>query len=119
MKMKNLTEQEIKELEAWIAEDVMEWTLFKHPVLKIDCWKTGEKDWMNKDFWKPHKVEAHALRVLKKCIKKAKESNHAIELMEWKEGSVTLYSSNSLQASAPTLELTICLFAKELFGKDK
>ncbi len=132
-----MSETELRELGAWIAEHVM----LDSPRIEavaMNADETGvalwENEWITRSavrqFCKEHpqyhyverkiycqytRNEADALRVLKRCL-----IDEPVRIVHWTHsGQFELQSSDDdrIFPSAPTLELAICLFAKQLFAK--
>jgi hypothetical protein len=129
-----MTTQELRELDAWIAEHVMGW---KKVGLLADFTKgtficNTSADCLAEDWkkdgrtatWKPTTDSAAAMEVLKMCAEKCCVKMRHQDLGLWcvwqhqftgeMEGAL-----DNPEGNATTLELAICLFAKKLFGKDK
>lgn len=115
--MKELTEQE---LNAWVARNVMGWTLADR---KAMGWGDGEPVWMTGDNreegsptyqgFEPCGDRVAAMLVLEKCCKfSANACDIRENAGEWR---VACSSWHSLE-SAPTLPLAICRFAYKLFN---
>jgi hypothetical protein len=139
-----MTEQELRELDAWIAEHVMgyKWFLFHHDesltrqpyflLSQPSTWQVrhggtlveqGPKPTEEKDLGSVYKYTtdpAYAMEVLKKCAEK-----WIVTVELGKDGSGQSYAwvarlnlgTEDNFKCAPTLELAICLFAKQLFAK--
>lgn len=120
------TEQELRELDAWIAEHVMGWKarklnrrdLINHlmpPQSITDGFGKYDADPMfqtNVTGVPNYTTEpAAAMEVLKKCMDMA-----VVTLFEKAKGGYEV-RWQQMSASAETLELAICLFAKKLFTK--
>lgn len=122
-----MTDKEMRELDAWIAEHVMGWRLST----RGGSWRSTDPGWIDsenelqriQENWKPSTDPAAALEVLKKC---ADKSDMPIEIDRKRDNGgpwrvETGVLSQGLVAIAPrdqnTLELAICLFAKKLFSK--
>jgi hypothetical protein len=105
--------EQLFELDRWIAERIMG---YWRPIETKDIWKSPS----NKvSMGVPHysTSAADVMEVLKKC------GEHTADLQsmylgvvgdEWVMGHDNL----QLEVAAPTLELCICLFAKQLFATD-
>jgi len=116
--VKTNTPEELRELDAWIAEHVM--GLVRHP-----CWYTHEHwegVWRVPDGTKgfnkfrPTTDPAAAMAVLEKCAEVESPVSVAtcFEAGTW---SVFVGGHWDEKRSAETLPLAICLFAKALFSK--
>lgn len=129
-----MTTQELRELDEWIAEHVMEYRWW-FDVLALECmlcrpdetWPErkgfklhdgkpfGAKDFSDLSLFKPTTDPAAAMMVLEKCISGAGRSAFLTKTSDgWIVGFAT---GKSLSAFAETLPLAICLFAKQLFSK--
>ena len=140
-----MNEKELRELDAWIAENVMGYRRTQNPdEYTTDgqtlVWeRTGEhkesvlvgraythsgltreygKEMFSHSWthYRPTTDPAAAMMVWSKCLVKLRELGFAAEWMMWKDGTITIYASDDLQASAKTEPLAICLFAKKLFS---
>lgn len=119
-----MNDTELRELDAWIAEHVMGWTIFK----TTDDWhKAGSPtsrtiqvldQTPHFDIPKYTTDPAAAMMVLEKC---GSENTIAIYFGTdgvWHVEHENIYEDRvDFQAKAETLPLAICLFAKQLFSK--
>jgi hypothetical protein len=132
-----MTQQEMHDLDAWIAEHVFGWVKMnfnngytRHNYLN----KTKERanrfrkhDWAYGYHYVKHEPSytsdsAAAMEVLKKCILKCQNelTFAAPAPFMWKVARLDWDSECCMELQeAETIELAICLFAKELFGKEK
>jgi hypothetical protein len=120
------TEQQMNALDAWIAERVMGWkrvgTVYDLGSVRGafavsrsgDCYVPVRGN--NIEMWHPTQNKAQAMDVLAKCI--------AVENVAIKEQArvfeVSCYKGGDLISLilGETLPIAICLFAKNLFGKE-
>ena len=111
------TAAELRELDNWIAENVMGWK-----ILPSDNWRGDGSEPTNYPCeWRPTQDPAAAFEVLKKCGKKWVGSVR-IKCLESKEFyTVQVYKTDSKTAwitgNAETLELAIAKFSLALFSK--
>lgn len=131
-----MTEQELRELDAWIANRIMGYTITATetpskgvPVdvlvmreggksLGINCNDNRNYARCRMDNIPRYTTDpAAAMAVLKKCLKKLKDSRRAFEFMQWANDKITAMSGNDCQATAETVEQAIAKFAKALFTK--
>lgn len=119
--MNEPTVEQLRELDAWIAENVMGWDLKSEP---FRFFRSHDGLYFpNADgcglFWHPSTSPSDAMDVLKKC-------NEMINRRKYREviGIATLmgspmvgYDPEQIWEHAETLELAICRFAKSLFEK--
>jgi len=112
-----MTTQEMRELDAWIAENVFGWQEFReeeYPYRML--WREGEEGspvWDEPDYYTTD--PAAAMEVLKKCA-----DNLWLSVGFSKQRKTFLCGgilSGENYAEAETLELAICQFAKKLFTK--
>lgn len=89
-------EQELRELDAWLAHNVMRWS----------------RDFEYKNF-KPTTDSAAAMEVLNKCLIECAE----IQLSEIAGRYLVESNGRRITENEPTLELAIAKFAKLLFSK--
>jgi len=123
-----MTTQELRELDAWIAEHVMGWKRVDS-VLRIfskDQFATNSafnepprvmiyESYSSVQSWIPTERGSDAMDVLKKC---AEKHQHDIAIgtagpTDWRVWAGELNGATY----ASSLELAICLFAKQLFSK--
>ena len=103
-----MTTQELRELDAWIAEHVMGWV----PGSMSGLWKIGPSSFRN---FHPTLLAADAMDVLKKCAEKHAvwvgrlEGNWALSLTDSRELTHMTYGD--------TLEIAIAKFARAIFTK--
>lgn len=117
-----LTEKELRELDAWIAEHVME---LKKSDTQVDCDSfklSGNGDvWIRKEMlspiqkFRPTTNPADAFEVLKRCAIRAEGSIHIAVIGDY--FNIACRDTKPNDFMDPTLELAICLFAKKLFTK--
>jgi hypothetical protein len=122
-----LTEQEIVELNGWIAVNVMKWeSVFSglgfrywHDGYEFTEWVSGEAIPYPRKLFKPTTDPAAAMLVLERCLEKEElvisKSPHGF-LIESHDTNQYETCDSDIYAEAPTLPLAICLFAKQLFG---
>lgn len=91
-----MNNQELRELDAWIAEHVM-------------------KPSMPLSGFRPTICPADAMEVLKKCA--TESSGYQIQIDYDKSGWAVGRGGEGLHSTAETLELAIALFSKKLFSK--
>lgn len=110
-------EKELRELDAWIATNVMGWKIVKHKLgFKVLRLK-GRADRALSDAPFYTRNAADALEVLKRCTDKIgliDLSKIKCEPFNYCIGATYI---TGCEAEAPTLELAIVLFARKLFGK--
>ena len=106
----NLTETELRELDAWIADNVMvDW---KPPIIPRDMSGNPFPGWdavprFSRD-------DSPAFRILGKCVSDSEIYGVTITKETW---GFELKVGSRIIASAETLPLAICLLAKKLFTK--
>jgi hypothetical protein len=119
-KADTMSNEEMRELDAWIAENVMGWaahcrnTAFYVPKEQanklMDCRPVCIED------WRPTTNPAAAMEVLRKCV-----DTRAVSVDRWRMTGIyiisTILDRKHTIEEAPTLELAICLFAKQLFAQ--
>ena len=119
-----MTQQELRELDAWIAEKVMGWKPFvsgKTSSIKGTFWLDSEHkvvaspefQWTRFD---PTTDRAAAMQVLEKC---ADRVGVRIDRYNGRAPNVWYIRATDgrlAEAEAPTLPIAICLFAKKLFS---
>jgi hypothetical protein len=140
-----MNEKEMRELDAWIAEHVMGWKWFAFPpvtdgtrkwtiLLKTSSWQRRQG---GKQVSAPHKNDeidigsvpqyttdpAAAMEVLRKIGEEMGGRTYGLRIhgpsAEFKVHFWTVTDDEfDVEANAPTLELAICLFAKQLFSKE-
>ena len=129
-----MTTQEMRELDAWIAEHVMGGNIEPHWKCR-DCGETVQNDRVT--FGEYHDgcngqcdfiESAHyttdpaaALEVLQKCAEKLRDLEIAVEIYAPTRSEPSWFvldSEGSISGIAPTLPLAICLFACEIFKED-
>jgi len=128
--MKTLTDKELRELDAWIAEHVFGWhrQSFENGYLrqnllvenKFRADKYRRHGWHNDvevldTFPKFSTDPAAAMQVLEKCIEK--EPNGIVCGNLKGQWCATTHGWGGAFCEAETLPLAICLFAKQLFSK--
>lgn len=121
-----MTTQELRELDAWIAEHVMGWrhaktlddlgvmdSFYDHGDILIEYRKGHLCP------WRPTEDSADAMDVLKKCAEKLKQDISIVLYdSKWDVAWVDWNAEERADlARAETLELAICLFAKQLFSQ--
>jgi hypothetical protein len=98
-----MTQKELRELDAWVAENVIGWHL-------------TDIDMTSEDYPRYTTDHAAAMEVLKKCA-----FGNRITCWysdgTWNVDNLRGYASYEHEAQAETLELAICIFAKKLFSK--
>jgi Phage ABA sandwich domain len=120
-----MTTQEMRELDVWIAEHVMEWrevnclrdfcsgSFLRNAdcdCLAFEC-QTGT--------WKPTTDPAAAMAVLEKCAEKLRGMDISIRRRTViGTGWLITWSGDYHNASEETLPQTICAFARELFKEE-
>lgn len=105
-----MTEQELRELDAWIAEHVMGWRSGFDADGK-EVWIRGPQDFIEKSEWVPAD-DAAAMAVLEKCI----EREGSAVIYAGPDGGYIMCSDDIGDTHGHTLPTCICLFAKKLFG---
>jgi len=107
-----MNETEQRELDAWIAENVMGWDLGESKPGHGWPW-FGEFGFGDEQEKIPHYTTdpAAAMEVLKKCSEETYITTRRHKRC-W-----SMSGSNGMTIEAETLELAICLFAKKLFSK--
>lgn len=113
-----MTAQEMRELDAWIAEYVMGFR--KCPMPDETGWIDDSKS-TNPYFpcFQPTTDPAAAMSVLERCLEK---HGYGITIDVHDDAGFSLVGNSPYVATNPdvgdeTLPLTICLFAKKLFSK--
>jgi hypothetical protein len=112
-----MTEQEtLRELDAWIAENVMGWILdspksYRKGVAVFAFWNEGSTSRLAQD-WKPTTDRAASQEVLERC-----NATTDVHFALFVEGQPFEIWGGGHRAKAETLPLTVALFAKKLFGK--
>lgn len=113
----NMSDQDKRELDAWIAEHVMGWK-------RGPQWGNGNGEWLNGEIpvctWHTapqfctNPVAAMAL--LEKCAKKAV----SISIVPQSNGGWIIYAHgiDTNMVEADDLPLAICLFAKKLYSHE-
>ncbi len=128
--MKTYTEQELSELNAWIAEHVMGWAECKVYELGSTCGIESHfvimggivHRWAPVDWpaFEPTTDPAASMLVLEKCLSKL-GNDQSISLCLIDKGHNIMAVDNSFkifaEADGSNLPLAICLFAKHLFSK--
>jgi len=112
-----MTANEMRELDAWIAEHVMGW---KNDVENSGYYFAGNHTKMiDAHDWQPTTDPNNAVQVLKRCAEKAWEDMQLICIRPMgKDGwGVFMRDYVNQMAIAAIFELAICLFAKKLFSK--
>lgn len=120
-----VTEKELRELDAWIAEHVMGLKLcHRIPAIlqpdeyvlsipsKIVRAKFSSNETKN---FEPTTNPADAMAVLMKCAEKT-ESSNCIHVGLLEKEWIVGHTFSNIGVEAQTLELAICLFAKKLFS---
>ncbi len=116
-----MSEQEMRELDAWIGEHLFGGTLTRTPHLATDIYmQTAQNEaLMMSPFPLPrYTSDAHAaMMVLEKCADKCSCIEIWNQDTEGNSGYSVIASRNPemQQGTAETLPLAICLFAKKLF----
>lgn len=123
-----MTDDEMRQLDNWIAEHVMEWTVKYGDVEQQLCYdRNGKFVYLN---FRPTIDAGSAMEVLKKLNTRLDCEDVAFGYcpgMEWSGGNWYLYSIfrenrseiGQWRVNGETLELAICLFAKKLFSTVK
>ena len=118
-----MTTKEQRELDAWIAENVMGLKVkWQKTFLQIDPWIIHPiKNGYTQEICRQYTLDpAAAMEVLKKCVLRLGDTKFTIEFaasLWFVESYDSLNDSVEKTARAKTLELAICLFAKKLFTK--
>lgn len=107
-----MSDKELRELDAWIAVNVMGWKPWDaYP----DTWLTGD----NRDDGSPTyrgfhpTVRSHeAMEVLRKCV----DRWNIFIAGRGRDGDWIVSDLKKIRGNAETLELAICLAAKQLFA---
>jgi hypothetical protein len=113
-----MSNEEMRALDAWIAEHVMGWTVSFHAG-NITLWlptRTSTPRTFNATT-----DAADAMEVLRRCVLKVGE-NDSVEINQVEGNSGFGWCAARANGLTPygegaTLELAICLFAKQLFSK--
>jgi len=126
-----MTTQELRELDAWIAEHVMDCKeaevlrdlidgrFIRNTEGEILIWR-GRPNHPKVEQWRPTTNQSGAMDVLKKCAEKRVIIELFINVQgKWTCGtqSVEMGSYQSVFSESETAELSICLFAKQLFSQ--
>lgn len=127
-----MTNAELRELDAWIAEHAMGWKLVNYKTGVFAKTKSDYKDasindgwaWGDGDNeawqWKPTKSPADAMRVLRECHKRlgplAIMTSYQPEVGGYWIRAVPEHGKH-IEGIAETLELSAALFARKLFSK--
>jgi hypothetical protein len=117
-----MSEQELRSLDAWIAEHVMGFV--KEPYPDETGWKDKAGKYLNR--FNPTIDPTAAIEVLKKCcdrktvaVVQAKDGGWQICLLMLVGMTGAMgWPTQAIETEADTLELAICLFAKQLFATD-
>lgn len=127
-----MTTEELRELDAWIAEHVMGWTLLKQWKESDAIFYTGfppdkasqyyaKQSQCDPEIPCPTTDPAAAFEVLKRCVERL---GHKFISVGFGNGLFHVDNMRSstpgideIAVKAPTLELAICLFSKQLFSK--
>jgi len=107
-----MSEAEMRELDAWIAEHLFELKVAERRGGEVMMhYQTKGGKWMPMDWVAYTKSPADALAVLKRCTEKGR-------LTIYREGRYWLIENRThLLSRAPTLEEAICIAAKALFDQ--
>lgn len=119
-----MSEMELRELDAWIAEHVMEWErgwsscaprglechekTFEHYGLWVDPTTGTQK---RAHYFHPTTDPAAAMEVQRKLA----ERGGNVETFKGGDGHYYATDTYDLKVSAPTLELAICLLARKIY----
>ena len=125
--------KELRELDVWVAENVMGFTIIKTPSLATEIYVNSEV--FERLMMPPQPLKCYtinptyAMEVLKKCAEKMKrESDGFYDLVcirpKTTEDGWTVFKQSQenwghLYEEADTIELAICLFAKKLFSSNE
>ena len=113
-----MTTDEMRELDAWIAENVMGETLGKKPPVDDVVYEDSERKFV-KGLLKRYTTDpASAMEVLKKCVEKFPVEIYIGNFDKGRCRIKTDYDFDMTGGQADTLELAISLFAKNLFTKN-
>lgn len=106
----------------WTADKVNQCWLHPQGIVVSSPWQSRHQPEPFQNHWqhqwrafRPTVESADAMLVLEKCLDHAGQWHLAVELMKWKDGKFSLYSTDKIQASAMTMTETIARFAKSLF----
>ena len=118
-----MTEQEMRELDCWIAENVMG---FEHEFGTCQAKTENPCYWRDaisnksiaKVAYKPTTDPAAAMLVLEKCLQETEHAECIYAGYMHGGGFLVGHEQLKIEGGAPTLPLAICLFARQLFGKD-
>ena len=115
-----MTEQELRELDAWIASNIFNLEVFNHkimgPILMV-CSSTGDS--VRTPIPAYTTCSAAAMLVLERCLEHDNKYGHkpSLVLTKNEEGFNLINVGFELhKTTSSTFPLTICLFAKKLFG---
>lgn len=116
-----MTNKELRELNAWLAEHVMQWPECVNPlVAKFPCFiRFGHivvyhQSAIKAIEFRPTRDASQAMDILQKCIPVKEPKFWRLEGMNcWRIVWMTGFESDAA-VDAPTLEQVICLFAKRL-----
>lgn len=128
-----MSEKELRELDAWIAEHVMGWHKVKTGDNKSLCSVCGNGFGERHKHYVPdfhssttgsvpfyHSDPAAAMQVLEKCVNELCEQDQEETVSVGMEVPYFVVektnTSKSMRVEASTLPLSICLFAKQLFS---
>ena len=118
-----MTTQELREMDAWIAEHVMGLTVTVKESKTLPGIMTVGQTRGGIDLGLPNYTTdpAAAMEVLQKCAEKIRDTELAVEVYAPTRSEPSWFvldSEGSISGIAPTLPLAICLFARELFKED-
>lgn len=116
-----MNDQELRELDAWIAEHVMGWTKWEGSGwLHAGCMDANGIKWLSGGYeieFQPTIDSGQSMDVLKRCGERMPNFHiGAPQGSSLKNWMITWnYDENTVESE--TLELAICLFSKQLFSK--
>lgn len=122
-----MTIEEMRELDTFCATNVMGWSECRSGMQSksdptCDAWLLKTKRYCTrfKYGWRPTKDAVDAMDVLKKCAEKCQHelAINAPTPKLWGVGCIDWDTESTVKHEAETLELAICLFAKQLFRKE-
>ena len=118
-----MTNKEKNELNAWIAENIFNWTeieenpFYPNPRLMGVNLKQGKTKTGNcgSKWGIPNYIDSEVMLVLEKCLEKVYPNN--INLQKGKTYCRVWLENVELDVMEEILSIAICLFAKELFSR--
>lgn len=107
-----MTEKELRELDAFCAEHVMEYSA-GIDADGNDVWYYDQGKSILMELWQPTVAPEDAMEVLKRCMVKTRTTLSTDTF----EGNAVYNHERDTVGTAETLELAIVLFAKKIFSK--